>query len=161
MLNARAANLCRQFVDDAETLAVGVELSASQTRIVDCGATAPGGLEAGRRLAEICLAGLGRVSFGPSSHEFGSGLAVGVVTDHPLAACMASQYAGWKIDAAGFFAMASGPMRAAAGKEKLFDAIGFRERPAVAVGVLETRAPEFPTKSAARSRPIVGFPRTI
>ncbi|MEX2026843.1 MAG: methenyltetrahydromethanopterin cyclohydrolase, partial [Pirellulaceae bacterium] len=35
-------------------------------------------------------------------------------------------------------AMGSGPMRAAYGKEKLFDDIGFRERPSRAVGVLET-----------------------
>ncbi|MCO6457103.1 MAG: methenyltetrahydromethanopterin cyclohydrolase, partial [Pirellulaceae bacterium] len=62
-----------------------------------------------------------------------------VRTDHPVAACMAAQYAGWQIQAEPkFFAMGSGPMRAAAGKEDLFDRIGFRERPAVAVGVLET-----------------------
>ncbi len=35
--------------------------------------------------------------------------------------------------------MGSGPMRAAAGKEALFDAIGYREQPEFAVGVLETR----------------------
>ncbi len=52
---------------------------------------------------------------------------------------MAAQYAGWRIHKGKYFAMASGPMRAAAGKEALFDKIGFRERPKVAVGVLETR----------------------
>lgn len=36
-----------------------------------------------------------------------------------------------------YFAMASGPMRAAIAKEELFDAIGMRERPPVAVGLLE------------------------
>jgi methenyltetrahydromethanopterin cyclohydrolase len=35
--------------------------------------------------------------------------------------------------------MGSGPMRAAAAKESLFDAIGCVEKPAVAVGILETR----------------------
>ena len=78
--------------------------------------------------------------FIPAAERIGSPLAVSVVTDHPLAACMASQYAGWKLDAGGFFAMASGPMRAAAAKEALFERIGFRERPQSAVGVLETRA---------------------
>ncbi len=52
---------------------------------------------------------------------------------------MASQYAGWQIIVGKYFAMGSGPMRAAAGKEALFDAIGFREQPEFAVGVLETR----------------------
>ena len=35
--------------------------------------------------------------------------------------------------------MASGPMRAAAGKETLLDTLGIRERPEMAVGVLESR----------------------
>jgi methenyltetrahydromethanopterin cyclohydrolase len=52
---------------------------------------------------------------------------------------MASQYAGWQVAAGKFFAMGSGPMRAAYGKEDLFDHIGNRERPPVAIGVLETR----------------------
>jgi methenyltetrahydromethanopterin cyclohydrolase len=140
MLNEPADALCRQLIVDAQLLRVRVDYGPSQTRLIDCGATAPGGLEAGRRLAEICLAGLGRVSFVPASAELGGGVSVTVATDHPLAACMASQYAGWKIHSGSFFAMASGPMRAAAAKETLFEKIGFRERAAVAVGVLETRA---------------------
>ena len=58
---------------------------------------------------------------------------------------MAAQYAGWQIAAEGYFAMGSGPMRAAAGKEPLFERIGHRERPPVAVGVLE--ATEFPPEA--------------
>ena len=52
---------------------------------------------------------------------------------------MASQYAGWQISVGKFFAMGSGPMRAAYGKEELFDHIEGREKPAMAVGVLESR----------------------
>ena len=44
-----------------------------------------------------------------------------VRTDEPVAACMASQYAGWQVAVGKFFAMGSGPMRAAWGREKLFD----------------------------------------
>jgi methenyltetrahydromethanopterin cyclohydrolase len=51
---------------------------------------------------------------------------------------MASQYAGWEVKSDGFFAMGSGPMRAAAGREALFDAIGCREQADCCVGVLET-----------------------
>jgi methenyltetrahydromethanopterin cyclohydrolase len=51
---------------------------------------------------------------------------------------MASQYAGWQIAGQGkFYAMGSGPMRAAGSREPLFDTIGFRERPRQVVGVLE------------------------
>jgi methenyltetrahydromethanopterin cyclohydrolase len=52
---------------------------------------------------------------------------------------MACQYAGWQISVDKFFAMGSGPMRAAYGKEELFDKIPGREQAPLAVGVLESR----------------------
>src|SRR5690349_9874500 len=61
-----------------------------------------------------------------------------VSSDAPVHACMASQYAGWQVSVGKFFAMGSGPMRAAYGKEELFDHIPGRERATAAVGVLET-----------------------
>ena len=61
-----------------------------------------------------------------------------VVTDHPVQACLASQYAGWALKDGKFFAMGSGPMRAAAGNEAIYDSIGFRETADAVVGVLET-----------------------
>jgi methenyltetrahydromethanopterin cyclohydrolase len=66
-------------------------------------------------------------------------LQVAVQSDNPVMACMASQYAGWQISVGKFFAMGSGPMRAAYGKEELFDKIPGREQATVAVGALETR----------------------
>jgi methenyltetrahydromethanopterin cyclohydrolase len=138
-LNERAAELCRQMADERETLGVDVQTSPCGTRLIDCGIAAPGGLAAGQRLAEICLAGLGRVDFVPAAAEFATGLAVLVMTDWPVAGCMASQYAGWQIASGKFFAMGSGPMRAAAAKEPLFRTIGHLEKPAVAVGILESR----------------------
>jgi methenyltetrahydromethanopterin cyclohydrolase len=51
---------------------------------------------------------------------------------------MASQYAGWQIAEGKFFAMASGPMRAAARKELLFEQLGYEEQADRVVGVLET-----------------------
>ena len=56
----------------------------------------------------------------------------------PYPPCLASQYAGWQIDHENFKAMASGPIRAAIGKEKLFETIGRREQPETTVGLLET-----------------------
>jgi methenyltetrahydromethanopterin cyclohydrolase len=139
MLNEAAWELCDRLERDADRLRVTVLRTAAGTRLIDCGAQARGGLEAGRRLAEICLAGLGRVSIVPAATANGTCPAVTVATDQPVAACMAAQYAGWQISAGKYFAMGSGPMRAAAGKEALFDKIPGRESPAMAVGVLETR----------------------
>lgn len=137
-LNERAAELCEDLCQAAEELHLQIHETEDSGRIIDCGVKVRGGLEAGRRLAEICLAGLGSVSFVPASPELSSGAAVMVRTDHPVAACMASQYAGWQVSSGKFFAMGSGPMRAAAGREELFEKIGNKESANVAVGVLET-----------------------
>ena len=107
-------------------------------RVLDCGVKAAGGLQAGLGLARVCLAGLADVAWCPATSPACRAMRAGA-TDQPVAACMASQYAGWQIAVGKFFAMGSGPMRAAYGKEELFDHIPGREKPPVAVGVLETR----------------------
>lgn len=136
-LNQRAAALCDALCLASDELRVQTHETEDAARVVDCGVHAPGGLEAGRRLAEICLAGLGEVRFVPALPELSPGVAVLARTDHPISACMASQYAGWQVSHGKYFAMGSGPMRAAAGREELFDKIGQREESNVAVGVLE------------------------
>jgi methenyltetrahydromethanopterin cyclohydrolase len=137
-LNQRAFDLCREICGAPEELKVAVHDYAGGGTVVDMGIEAPGGLDAGIALAEVCLAGLGRVSLVPAERDLWQGPAVAVQTDHPMLACIAAQYAGWKVAKGKFFAMGSGPMRAAAGKEELFERIGYREQSAVAVGVLET-----------------------
>jgi methenyltetrahydromethanopterin cyclohydrolase len=62
---------------------------------------------------------------------------VQVVTDHPVRACLASQYAGWPIQVGKYFAMGSGPMRAAYAHEKIFEKIGGGETAVAVLGVLE------------------------
>jgi methenyltetrahydromethanopterin cyclohydrolase len=136
-LNQRAAALCEGLIARAGMLGADVHDVGGAT-LIDLGLNARGGLEAGLALAEVCMSGLGRVSVVAADPTVWQGPAVAVQTDHPIAACLASQYAGWQIAKDKFFAMGSGPMRAAAGKEAIFDQIGFKERPDVAVGVLET-----------------------
>lgn len=136
-LNQHAHTVCQRIITEAERLRVGVSPIAGAT-IIDCGINARGGLDAGLALAEVCLSGLGRVALAPFCAAW-SGPAVTVTIDQAVQACMASQYAGWQISVGKYFAMGSGPMRAAAGKEELFDRIGYREMVDQAVGVLETR----------------------
>jgi methenyltetrahydromethanopterin cyclohydrolase len=64
---------------------------------------------------------------------------VGVAVDEPAAACLAAQYAGWKLEHGDFFAMASGPGRALARAEDLFEELAWREEAKHAVLCLETR----------------------
>jgi methenyltetrahydromethanopterin cyclohydrolase len=113
--------------------------SVAGARLIDCGVAAAGGLQAGLGLARVCLSGLADVSLAPGEAAGVPCPQVVVATDHPVLACMASQYAGWQISVGKFFAMGSGPMRAAYSKEALFEKIAGREKAPVAVGVLETR----------------------
>ena len=137
-LNELAWQRCQQLVTLASPLRLEVQQLAGGARVIDCGVRAPGGLAAGVALAEICMAGLGAVSLVPGHGGIWPGPAVQVSTDQPVAACMAAQYAGWQITGEKYFAMGSGPMRAACGREAIFDVIGCREQATCAVGVLES-----------------------
>lgn len=137
MLNECAQRMVNLSPEDMHELRVAASRTENGAVIYDFGVDAQGGLRAGQRLAEVCLAGLGEVQFIQADTGLGAEPAVQVITDHPIAACMASQYAGWEVKYGDYFAMGSGPMRAAAGREELFDHISCREKPARGVGVLE------------------------
>ncbi len=136
------------MIAQSERLKIAVHRDASGATILDCGVHAAGGLEAGRLLAEVCMAGLGEVRFAAGTAESWRMPGVSVHTDHPVAACMAAQYAGWQISVEGYFAMGSGPMRAMAARETLFETIGHWEADQEAVGVLESA--ELPSTEVCR-----------
>lgn len=136
-LNHRAGALADSMAENATALRIKVR-HAGASRLLDLGVEMPGGLEAGRQMARVCMAGLADVRLVAANPELSPGPAVMVRTDHPVAACMASQYAGWEIKGDNYFAMGSGPMRAAAAREDLFQSIGGQEIAENAVGVLET-----------------------
>jgi methenyltetrahydromethanopterin cyclohydrolase len=138
-LNARSLVLVESMASRAEELRVAVREVAEGGRVIDCGIEVPGGLLAGVELARICLAGLAEVTLGAGDVGGRPCPLVQVATDHPLRACLGSQYAGWALTANKFFAMGSGPMRAACGKEPLFSELGLSEEAHVVVGVLEGR----------------------
>jgi len=136
-LNLRAFQ--RLGMIDADDLRIRHTDFSSGGRLYDFGIEVAGGLRAGLTLAEICLSGLGEVSLLPGRIGGIDWPQVFVSTDQPVSACLLSQYAGWQINVGGFFAMGSGPMRAAAAHEDLFERLDYREdRPAHIVGVLET-----------------------
>jgi methenyltetrahydromethanopterin cyclohydrolase len=126
-----ARPLVARLVEDAPRLRLGVARTPAGATVVDAGIQAPGGLEAGRRVAEICLAGLGRVEIGPGSPFPDWPYRVEVSASDPVTACLASQYAGWSLahgeGEGAYHAMASGPGRARAAKEELFQELGYRD----------------------------------
>src|SRR6185312_15773607 len=117
---------------------VDVATLANGTRLIDCGA---GGYEAGRYFAETCMAGLGSVAYAPVVIEGRWLPALTVTTDRPAIACLAAQYAGWRVDREGYFAMGSGPARALIRAEDLYDDLDWQEQASGAVLCLETREP--------------------
>lgn len=140
-LNQLCAPLVAALLKDASALRLGVTRAASGATLVDAGIDAPGGIEAGRRIAEICLGGLGRVALSAVAGAPCSSF-VTVHAADPVLACLGSQYAGWSLKHEKFFALGSGPGRSLAGKEELFAELGYRDRAPDAVLVLEVdRAP--------------------
>jgi methenyltetrahydromethanopterin cyclohydrolase len=139
VLNQRARELADRLAAEGDALRIAVRTLPDGTRLIDCGSAVPGGLEAGRRLAEICMAGLGSVTYSPLVLDGRWLPGLVVVTDHPALACLASQYAGWRIDRDGYFAMASGPGRALIRAEELYDDLDVDERASTAVLCLEAR----------------------
>jgi methenyltetrahydromethanopterin cyclohydrolase len=148
-LNERAWALADGYVDRAAELRLGVQTLLCGARVIDAGVDVPGGLAAGRALAELCMGGLGHVELVSLVIGGETWPGVQVWTDHPAQACMASQYAGWAINPDGFFAMGSGPLRAKARVEKeLFAKLGGVEEATRGVLVLEGRV--LPTDDVAR-----------
>jgi len=147
-LNRRAFEYVRRMVAEAEALGIAVHVLPGGTQVLDCGVHAPGGLEAGRRMAEVCMGGLGMVTLTWQTWEDMAWPAVTVSTDFPAEACLAAQYAGWAVRHGTYFAMGSGPARALVRAEaELYDRLGYREASDVAVLCLETR--HLPTADVA------------
>ncbi len=152
-MNERAAALVDAMAADTDGLGIEVRTLDSGARLVDCGARARGGLQAGLGFASACMGDLGRLDPVPVTVGDRTWPGIGVAVDQPAAACLAAQYAGWKLEHDDFFAMASGPGRALARAEDLFDELAWRERADRAVLCLETQEdppPEIVDKVAER-----------
>lgn len=137
-MNKLAADLVSKVLAMEKELKVASSAVAGAT-VVDMGVRVPGGFEAGVWLSKICMGGLGEV--GIARFEAGGLMlpAVVVYSDHPIEACMAAQYAGWRVKVGDYFAMGSGPARALARKpKKLYEEIGYSEEATEAVLALET-----------------------
>ena len=135
-VNALAAPLVERLVSDAARLRLGID-RVGGAMVIDAGIQHPGGIEAGRRIAEICLGGLGRVALVPAADGLPTAAAVAVHAADPVLACLGSQYAGWALKEGKFMAMASGPGRARALKEELFAELGYGDAEEAATFVLE------------------------
>ncbi|MGE3314056.1 MAG: methenyltetrahydromethanopterin cyclohydrolase [Planctomycetaceae bacterium] len=137
-LNRRTVEIVRTIAARADELGVSARQLPGGAHVLDFGVESEGGPEAGLLLARVCMAGLAEITLAPSDFAGFPWPHVTVSTSNPVSACLLSQYAGWQISVGKFFAMGSGPMRAAAAREELFEKLDYREKASEVVGVLET-----------------------
>ena len=127
-INRQVEPLVRSLSEQAWSLRIVESPTEEGVWVVDAGINAIGGIEAGRQIAEICMGGMGQATLTYG----GSGdwpLTIHVHTQHPVLACLASQYAGWSLSdkESGFHALGSGPARSMAQREELFGKIGYKD----------------------------------
>jgi methenyltetrahydromethanopterin cyclohydrolase len=138
-VNRNAAPLVASLLEHRDELRLGVRKHESGATIVDAGIDALGGLEAGRRIAEICMGGLGQIQLSCGNGRWP--ITLSVTSCEPVVACLASQYAGWSLSSGSgktrFHALGSGPARALAVKEPLFQELGYRDQASSTYLVLE------------------------
>ena len=137
-VNKLANPLVATLIADAQRLQLGIEKAASGCTIVDAGIQHPGSLEAGRRIAEICMGGLGHVALQTSATFPHWPWMLSVHAENPLLSCLGSQYAGWSLAHEKFFSLGSGPGRALAGREELYGELGYKDSAEAACLVLES-----------------------
>lgn len=140
-LNDNAQRIAEGMIRDAERLRIAVSTGPMGETLIDAGAKVVGGIEAGLRMAEAAMGGLGSISAVMDRASEKWPFAVEVRSSQPVLACLGSQYAGWDLSNDRYFAMGSGPARALARVEALFTTLAYRDAASSAVLILETAEP--------------------
>ena len=144
-VNARATALVERLKADSAVLGIGVSQGELGETRIDAGSDHRGSIAAGLRLAEICLGGLGEVSLLPQAAIPRWPWTLVVTSSNPVTACLASQYAGWSLShgegSDAFFALGSGPARALARREPLFEELAYQDQATSATLVMESSRP--------------------
>jgi methenyltetrahydromethanopterin cyclohydrolase len=128
-VNAQATRLVDGMVADAAALRIDVTRGSLGERLIDAGGVCRGGVDAGLRIAEICMGGLGHVALTPDAATPNWPWTIVVRSSHPVIACLGSQYAGWNLshkdESGSFYGLGSGPARALSRREPLFEHLGY------------------------------------
>ncbi|MFI0849077.1 methenyltetrahydromethanopterin cyclohydrolase [Mesorhizobium sp. IMUNJ 23232] len=140
-LNDTAQRIADGMIRDAERLRVTVAKGPLGETLIDAGAKVEGSVEAGLRMAEASMGGLGTISAMLDRASEKWPYTIEVRSSQPVIACLGAQYAGWNLSGDGYFAMGSGPARALARVEPLYETLAYRDEAASAVLILETASP--------------------
>ena len=150
-LNDNAQRIADGMVRDAERLRIEVSKGPSGESLIDAGAKVRAVSRPGCawRKPRWAASATSRRCWTARSEKWP--LTVEVRSSQPVLACLASQYAGWNLSSDGYFAMGSGPARALARVEPLFEKLTYKDAASSAVLVLETAEPP-PPSGRAKSR---------
>ncbi len=143
-VNSLAGEIVDRLVAGAGRYRVAASRGSLGELLIDAGARVAGGVDAGLLLTEICMGGLGRVTLSPAPGVSKWPFWLTVSSNDPVVACLASQYAGWSLAHEKFFALGSGPGRALARKEALFQELAYADKANRATIVLESGSPPPP-----------------
>ncbi|MCK5871998.1 MAG: methenyltetrahydromethanopterin cyclohydrolase [Methylococcales bacterium] len=145
-VNKLSQPLVQELLDNADKLRLEIQTLENGCVIIDAGIDAPGGLEAGRIITEICLGGLGTVTLNHNPQIENWPVTVNVHTSNPVLACLGSQYAGWSLSHDKYYALGSGPARAMATKtvkeddepvEALYNELSYQDNAEETVLIIE------------------------
>ncbi len=152
-VNERAAKLVARLIADAAELRIGITRGELGETLIDAGSKHLGSIAAGLRIAEICMGGLADIRLELSAVTPRWPWAIVVYSSNPVVACLASQYAGWSLSHKegehSFFALGSGPARALARREPLFEDLQYADSASSATLVIESNRPP-PAKVVAK-----------
>lgn len=144
-VNARAATLIDKLKAASSELKIEVARGERGETLIDAGSRTLGSISAGLALAEICMGGLGNLQLTSSASTPRWPWTLVVHSANPVIACLGSQYAGWRLThgegKGAFFALGSGPARALARTEPLFQTLAYRDAATCAALVLESARP--------------------
>jgi methenyltetrahydromethanopterin cyclohydrolase len=143
-LNDNAQRIVNGMIAEAERLRITVSRGSLGECLIDGGAMTTGGVEAGLCMAEAAMGGIGNVSTFMDRASKKWPFSIEVRSSQPVLACLGSQYAGWNLSDRDYFAMGSGPARALARVEPLFETLAYRDTASSAVLILETAKPPPP-----------------
>ena len=129
--------LVEDLIKHKEKLNLEVSHGPLNSTIIDAGINIAGSIEAGLKISEICLGGLGEVSILPSSKINVSSYLISVHSSKPVLACLGSQYAGWSLSHESFFSLGSGPVRSIVQKEEIFKKLNYKDKSTKTSVVLE------------------------
>jgi len=148
-INALTLKLVEEIIEKKELYKAEVNTLSNGSTVLDMTNASWTG---GKLVGEICMGGLGNVEFTSYNLDGHYLPAVNVYTSEPIISCLASQLAGWsvklkkEVEKDGemkkkvvFQSLGSGPARAKARKEKLFEELDYTDDSDCAVIVFETR----------------------